>query len=144
MTAARLRTIVLLIVVLLSKLLILLITMLQILLLTMLILLITMLLLLITALPQDSRLLLFTLLLADHLQSLRSSADSWNQFFKLDLLTILVKRHQQYRFFNNDINSSGMEAIQQDFFNLDLPQTRCRRLHQPAGSQRSCYLNPAK
>ena len=134
----------LLIVVLLSKLLILLITMLQILLLTMLILLITMLLLLITALPQDSRLLLITLLLADHLQSLPSSADSWNQFFKLDLLTILVKRHQQYRFFNNDINSSGMEAIQQDFFNLDLPQIRCRRLHQPAGSQRSCYLNPAK
>ena len=87
--AARLRTIVLLIVVLLSKLLILLITML--------LLLITMLILLITALPQDSRLLLFTLLLADHLQSLRSSADSWNQFFKLDLLTILVKRHQQYR-----------------------------------------------
>ena len=79
--AARLRTIVLLIVVLLSKLLILLITML---------------ILLITALPQDSRLLLFTLLFADHLQSLRSSADSWNQFFKLDLLTILVKRHQQY------------------------------------------------
>ena len=135
MTAARLRTIVLLIVVLLSKLLILL---------TLLLLLITMLLLLITALPQDSRLLLITLLLADHLQSLRSSADSWNQFFKLDLLTILVKRHQQYRFFNNDINSSGMEAIQQDFFNLDSPQTRCRRLHQPAGSQRSCYLNPAK
>ena len=135
MTAARLRTIVLLIVVLLSKLLILL---------TLLLLLITMLLLLITALPQDSRLLLFTLLLADHLQSLPSSADSWNQFFKLDLLTILVKRHQQYRFFNNDINSSGMEAIQQDFFNLDLPQTRCRRLHQPAGSQRSCYLNRAK
>ena len=134
-TAARLRTIVLLIVVLLSKLLILL---------TLLLLLITMLLLLITALPQDSRLMLFTLLLADHLQSLRSSADSWNQFFKLDLLTILVKRHQQYRFFNNDINSSGMEAIQQDFFNLDLPQTRCRRLHQPAGSQRSCYLNRAK
>ena len=134
-TAARLRTIVLLIVVLLSKLLILL---------TLLLLLITMLLLLITALPQDSRLLLFTLLLADHLQSLRSSADSWNQFFKLDLQTILVKRQQQYRFFNNDINSSGMEAIQQDFFNLDLPQTRCRRLHQPAGSQRSCYLNPAK
>ena len=133
--AARLRTIVLLIVVLLSKLLILL---------TLLLLLITMLLLLITALPQDSRLMLFTLLLADHLQSLRSSADSWNQFFKLDLLTILVKRHQQYRFFNNDINSSGMEAIQQDFFNLDLPQTRCRRLHQPAGSQRSCYLNRAK
>ena len=132
MTAARLRTIVLLIVVLLSKLLILL---------TLLLLLITMLLLLITALPQDSRLMLFTLLLADHLQSLRSSADSWNQFFKLDLLTILVKRHQQYRFFNN---SSRMEAIQQDFFNLDLPQTRCRRLHQPAGSQRSCYLNPAK
>ena len=86
MAAARLRTIVLLIVVLLSKLLILLITML--------ILLITMLILLITALPQDSRLLI-TLLLADHLQSLRSSADSWNQFFKLDLLTILVKRHQQ-------------------------------------------------
>ena len=143
MAAARLRTIVLLIVVLLSKLLILLITML-ILLITMLILLITMLLLLITALPQDSRLLLFTLLLADHLQSLRSSADSWNQFFKLDLLTILVKRHQQYRFFNNDINSSGMEAIQQDFFNLDSLQTRCRRLHQPAGSQRSCYLNRAK
>ena len=133
--AARLRTIVLLIVVLLSKLLILL---------TLLLLLITMLLLLITALPQDSRLMLFTLLLADHLQSLPSSADSWNQFFKLDLLTILVKRHQQYRFFNNDINSSGMEAIQQDFFNLDSPQTRCRRLHQPAGSQRSCYLNPAK
>ena len=101
MTAARLRTIVLLIVVLLSKLLILLITML--------LLLITMLILLITALPQDSRLLLgllFTLLLADHLQSLRSSADSSNQFFKLDLLTILVKRHQQYRFFNNDTNSS--------------------------------------
>ena len=135
MTAARLRTIVLLIVVLLSKLLILL---------TLLLLLITMLLLLITALPQDSRLLLFTLLLADHLQSLPSSADSWNQFFKLDLLTILVKRHQQYRFFNNDTNSSGMEAIWQDFFNLDSLQTRCRRLHQPAGSQRSCYLNPAK
>ena len=133
--AARLRTIVLLIVVLLSKLLILL---------TLLLLLITMLLLLITALPQDSRLMLFTLLLADHLQSLPSSADSSNQFFKLDLLTILVKRHQQYRFFNNDINSSGMEAIQQDFFNLDSPQTRCRRLHQPAGSQRSCYLNRAK
>ena len=142
MAAARLRTIVLLIVVLLSKLLILLTLLL--LLITMLLLLITMLILLITALPQDSRLLLFTLLLADHLQSLPSSADSWNQFFKLDLLTILVKRHQQYRFFNNDINSSGMEAIQQDFFNLDLPQTRCRRLHQPAGSQRSCYLNPAK
>ena len=137
MTAARLRTIVLLIVVLLSKLLILLIT-------TLLILLITMLILLITALPQDSRLLLFTLLLADHLQSLRSSADSWNQFFKLDLLTILVKRHQQYRFFNNDINSSKMEAVQQDFFNLNSLQTRCRRLHRPAGSQRSCYLNPAK
>ena len=85
-TAARLRTIVLLIVVLLSKLLILL---------TLLLLLITMLLLLITALPQDSRLMLFTLLLADHLQSLPSSADSWNQFFKLDLLTILLKRHQQ-------------------------------------------------
>ena len=135
MAAACLRTIVLLIVVLLSKLLILL---------TLLLLLITMLLLLITALPQDSRLMLFTLLLADHLQSLPSSADSWNQFFKLDLLTILVKRHQQYRFFNNDINSSGIEAIQQDFFNLDLPQTRCRRLHQPAGSQRSCYLNRAK
>ena len=134
--AACLRIIVLLIVVLLSKLLILLITML--------ILLITMLLLLITALPQDSRLMLFTLLLADHLQSLRSSADSWNQFFKLDLLTILVKRHQQYRFFNNDNNSSRMEAIWQDFFNLDSLQTRCRRLHQPAGSQRSCYLNPAK
>ena len=96
MAATCLRTIVLLIVVLLSKLLILLITML---------------ILLITALPQDSRLLLFTLLFADHLQSLRSSADSWNQFFKLDLLTILVKRHQQYRFFNNDTNSSGMEAI---------------------------------
>ena len=144
MAAARLRSIVLLIVVLLSKLLILLITMLQILLLTMLILLITMLLLLITALPQDSRLMLFTLLLADHLQSLRSSADSSNQFLKLDLLTILVKRHQQYRFFNNDTNSSGMEAIWQDFFNLDSLQTRCRRLHQPAGSQRSCYLNPAK
>ena len=127
--AACLRTIVLLIVVLLSKLLILLITMLLV--------------LLITALPQDSR-LLFTLLLADHLQSLPSSADSWNQFFKLDLLTILVKRHQQYRFFNNDTNSSGMEAIWQDFFNLDSLQTRCRRLHQPAGSQRSCYLNPAK
>ena len=95
-TAARLRTIVLLIVVLLSMLIILLITML---------------ILLITALPQDSRLLLFTLLFADHLQSLRSSADSWNQFFKLDLLTILVKRHQHYRFFNNDTNSSGMEAI---------------------------------
>ena len=110
MAAARLRTIVLLIVVLLSKLLILLIT-------TLLILLITMLILLITALPQDSRLMLFTLLLADHLQSLPSSADSWNQFFKLDLLTILVKRHQQYRFFNNDTNSSGMEAIQQDFVN---------------------------
>ena len=137
MAAACLRTIVLLIVVLLSKLLILLITMLQILLLTMLI-------LLITALPQDSRLLLITLLLADHLQSLRSSADSWNQFFKLDLLTILVKRHQQYRFFNNDTNSSRMEAIWQDFFNLDSLQTRCRRLHQPAGSQRSCYLNRAK
>ena len=136
MTAARLRTIVLLIVVLLSKLLILLITIL--------LLLITMLILLITALPQDSRLLLFTLLLADHLQSLRSSADSWNQFFKLDLLTILVKRHQQYRFFNNDINSSKMEAVQQDFFNLNSLQTRCRRLHQPAGSQRSCYLNRSK
>ena len=135
MAAARLRTIVLLIVVLLSKLLILL---------TLLLLLITMLLLLITALPQDSRLMLFTLLLADHLQSLPSSADSSNQFFKLDLLTILVKRHQQYRFFNNDTNSSGMEAIWQDFFNLDSLQTRCRRLHQPAGSQRSCYLNPAK
>ena len=94
MTAARLRTIVLLIVVLLSMLIILLITML-ILLLTMLLLLLTMLILLITALPQDSRLLLFTLLFADHLQSLPSSADSWNQFFKLDLLTILVKRHQQ-------------------------------------------------
>ena len=134
-TAARLRTIVLLIVVLLSKLLILL---------TLLLLLITMLLLLITALPQDSRLLLITLLLADHLQSLRSSADSWNQFYKLNLLTILVKSHQQYRFFNNDTNSSGMEAIWQDFFNLDSLQTRCRRLHQPAGSQRSCYLNPAK
>ena len=116
MAAARLRTIVLLIVVLLSKLLILLITMLLILLITRLILLLTMLILLITALPQDSR-LLFTLLLADHLQSLPSSADSWNQFFKLDLLTILVKRHQQYRFFNNDNNSSGMEAIQQDFVN---------------------------
>ena len=85
MTAACLRTIVLLIVVLLSMLIILLITML-ILLITMLLLLLTMLILLITALPQDSRLLLFTLLLADHLQSLRSSADSWNQFFKLDLL----------------------------------------------------------
>ena len=136
MTAARLRTIVLLIVVLLSKLLILLITML--------LLLITMLILLITALPQDSRLLLFTLLFADHLQSLRSSADSWNQFFKLDLLTILVKRHQQYRFFNNDTKSSGMEAKRQDFFNFDLLQTRCHRLHRPACSQRSCYLNPAK
>ena len=134
--AARLRTIVLLIVVLLSMLIILLITML--------ILLITMLILLITALPQDSRLLLITLLLADHLQSLPSSVDSWNQFLKLDLLTILVKRHQQYRFFNNDTNSSRMEAIWQYFFNLDSPQTRCRRLHQPACSQRSCYLNPAK
>ena len=137
MAAARLRTIVLLIVVLLSKLLILLITILM-------ILLITMLILLITALPQDSRLLLFTLLFADHLQSLRSSADSWNQFFKLDLLTILVKRHQQYRFFNNDTNSSRMEAIWQDFFNLDSLQTRCRRLHRPAGSQRSCYLKTSK
>ena len=88
MTAARLGTIVLLIVVLLSKLMILLIT-------KLLILLITMLILLITALPQDSRLLLITLLFADHLQSLRSSADSWNQSFKLDLLTILVKIHQQ-------------------------------------------------
>jgi len=58
-TAPRLRAIVLLIVVLLSMLIILLITML-------LILLITMLLLLITALPQNSRLLLITLLLADH------------------------------------------------------------------------------
>ena len=94
MTAARLRTIVLLIVVLLSKLIILLllITMLILLITMLLILLITMLILLITALPQDSRLLLFTLLFADHLQSLRSSADSWNQFFKLDLLTILVKK----------------------------------------------------